>query len=368
MNHSDWEEIAGRIYQKSRKAAERSADKIPYSAVNGEFDDMTRENICWWTNGFYAGLLWQLYGAFGDTIFRDIARRIEEKLDKTLMNAQGMDHDSGFRWLLTAGANYRLTGSAPSKNRLILAAADLAGRFNPAGNFIRAWNDSGDGATAGWAIIDCMMNLPLLHFVSRELHDPRFSQIAVRHADTALSAFLRPDGSCCHIVEFDPHTGERLRSRGGQGYGHGSAWTRGQGWAIYGFTLSYLHTKDPRYLGAARRAADHFLAHVPESGLIPIDFCQPEEAPEDSSASAIASCGLIELAHATGREEYRVCAEKLLLTLLEKRSDLREETDPILTNCAVAYHNAPHDIPLIYGDYFFTEAILKLSGKETFLW
>ncbi len=369
MSRPDWPEILDKIYRKTRAAAARNPHKIPYSAENGVYDDMSTKDICWWTNGFWAGQLWQLYGAYGDGLFRTAAEEIEEKLDKNFLSAEGMDHDSGFKWLLTAGADYALTKSGASKNRLLLAAGDLAGRFNPAGNFLRAWNDRGDGSNAGIAIIDCLMNLPLLYRASELERDPRFALIAMRHADTAQRAFVREDGSVCHIVKFDPRTGERLHSLGGQGYGHGSAWTRGQAWALYGFTLSYLHTQRETYLQTAKKTANYFLSHIPADGFIPVDFRQPETPRvEDSTAAAIAACGLLELAKATEEETYRDAAENLLSALASYRCDFRETTDALLLKCTAAYHDKRREFGLVYGDYFFTEAVLKLTKKETFLW
>ena len=367
MEGKYWQEIAERIYQKASAVALESAGKIPYSTVGGRFDDQT-SNIAWWTNGFWAGQLWQLWGAFGGENLRLIAEGIEKKLDRVFLLRWGMDHDSGFRWLMTAGADWRLTGSEASKNRLIVAANDLAGRFNLAGRFIRAWNDSGDGSRSGWAIIDCMMNLPLLYLVSEIINDPRFSQIAAAHADTAMKAFVRSDSSVCHIVEFDPATGERLRSYGGQGYAHGSSWTRGQAWGLYGFTLSYIHAKKREYLETAEKIADRFIERIPESGFIPVDFDQPPEPRyEDSTAAAIAACGLIELSKLAG-EKYLEAAERLLKNLIEHRCRFDLGCDNILEKCTAAYHDSRHEGAIIYGDYFLTEAVLKLCGKETFLW
>ena len=369
MNETNWQEIADKIYLKTKAVAARNLHKIPYTSSGGVFDDWTEKDVSWWTNGFWAGQLWQLYGAYREPLFRTVAEEIEQKLDRALLSSAGMDHDSGFRFLLTAGASYRLTKSAASKNRLILAANDLAGRFNIAGNFIRAWNDGGDGSMAGRAIIDCMMNLPLLYLASEELSDPRFYQIAVRHADMAATSFVREDGSVCHIVDFDPATGRRLHSVGGQGYGHGSAWTRGQAWALYGFTLSYLHTKNPAYLHTAEKVASYFLSQVPASGLIPVDFRQPTEPHyEDSSAAAIAACGLLELHKATKKDVYRDGALLLLTALTKRRCNFDEKVDHLLEKCTAAYHDREHEFPIIYGDYFYTEAVLKLTGKETFLW
>lgn len=371
--HLKWaEEVEKKIINKYEKTIERNKTNIPYTTVNGRFDDWTDKNLCWWTNGFWGGILWQLYNASGKEAFKTMAEELEIKLDKNLMTAWGLDHDNGFKWLPTAVADYKLTGNKESKNRGLLAANNLAGRFNPAGSFIRAWNDNGDGSTAGWAIIDCMMNLPLLYWAGEETNDPRFKHIAVAHGYTAMKYFIREDGSANHIVEFNPETGEFIRAMGGQGYKEGSSWTRGQAWALYGFTLSYIHTKNKDFLDTAKRVADYFISNIPDDGIIPVDFCQPEEpAYEDSTAAAIAACGLLELkkyvddAH---KEKYYNSAIKLLITLEEKRCSFTDEKDNIVEKCTAAYHDKEHEFSIIYGDYYFIEAILKLTGKELFIW
>ena len=169
-------------------------------------------------------MMWLLYHETKEERYAEIARFSEEQLDTCFDEFYDLSHDLGFVYQPTAVADYRLTGSQAGRRRGLHAACLLAGRFNPAGNFIRAWNDWGDGRdTTGWAIIDCMMNLNLLYWASDELGDPRFRQIAMLHADTAMSAFVRPDGSVNHIVSFDPETGILLGSLGGQGYGEGSS-------------------------------------------------------------------------------------------------------------------------------------------------
>lgn len=364
-----WTEIAGKISEKILLVCRRNGDGIPYmTGPDGRFDDRTDKNISWWTNGFWAGSLWQIYALTGREELKAAAVAIENKLDRALTDASGMDHDSGFKWLPTAGADYALTKNPASLNRLLLAASDLAGRFNPRGSFLRAWNDR-DGKNAGWAIIDCLMNLPLLYRASELTGDPRFAQIAALHAGTAARHFQRPDGSCEHIVVFDPATGERIAAPGGQGMGPGSAWSRGQAWAVYGFTLSYLHTKDSLFLDRAKKSADYFIGHIPASGLIPADFLQGADCDfEDDSAAAIAASGLLELAGAAGESRYRHAAERLLTTLAEKRCDFSPDTDNLLTRCSVSFHDERHNHPLIYADYFFTEAVLKLLGKGIFIW
>ena len=368
-------EVYEKILAKEKKVAERSRNKIPYTTKDGVFDDRGKTEICWWTNGFWGGMMWQLYHATKEPVYLENALRTEIKLDENLMNRQGMDHDSGFKWLPTAVAHYRLTGDMASRNRALLAADNLASRFNPVGKFIRAWNNwdgNEDGSFAGRAIIDCMMNLPLLYWAGDELHDPKFYHIAKMHADTAMKHFIREDGSAKHIIEFDAETGAYLHSVGGQGYGHGSSWTRGQAWAVYGFVLSYIHTKEERYLATSKKVADYFIANIPASKLIPVDFRQPESpAYEDSTAAAIASCGLLELAKYVPENEkskYEDAALEMLRALAEKRCNWDENVDNLVEKCTAAYHDAEHEFSIIYGDYYFIEVIWKLMGKEFFIW
>lgn len=375
VNEKEWAlSVAEKILAKTKASAERSKDKVPYTTKNGVFDDWT-DRISWWCNGFYGGQLWQLYHAFGCEQLKNVAEAIEQKLDGSLMDYRGMDHDSGFKWLLTSVANYKMTGNTASKNRALLAAANLAGRFNLAGRYIRAWNDWTDetiGENAGWAIIDCMMNLPLLYWATEQTKDPRFEQIARAHAETARETFVRENGSVAHIVRFDPVTGEMIDTLGGQGIGVGSSWTRGQAWAVYGFALSYRHTKDEAYLETAKRVGRYFANSVPESGFVPVDFCQGASLDwEDSTAAAIAACGMLEIEQYVEGEEksfFHGAAMKLLTTLAEQRCNWNLNIDHIVEKCSSRYHEENHNFSLIYGDYYFTEAILKLCEKELFLW
>ncbi len=377
MRDTTWaKKVLEKVILKENAVVKRNFGKIPYSAQNHAFDDKSGDDICWWTNGFYAGMLWQLYKETGNEDYRASAEKIEEKLDENLMIYQRMDHDSGFKWLLTAVADYKLTGSDKSKNRGLIAAANLAGRYNLQGRFIRAWNDWGEESkNRGWAIIDCMMNLPLLYWAGKTLDDPRFVHIAVSHADTAMEYFIRENGSSRHIVEINTDKHEFIREYGGQGYSEGTAWTRGQTWAIYGFIISYMHTGDKKYLETSIKVADFFVDHIPESGIIPVDFLQPQlPAYEDSTAAAIASCGLLQLSEEmsalglTGGEKYYEAAVKLLKTLSKERCDFNEDHDELLINCSAAYHDKEHHFPIIYGDYYFLEALLFILGKGIFLW
>lgn len=367
-------DTVSKITGKMEWVREKSQTKIPFKTVNGVHDDHSAAaEINWWTNGFWGGMLWQLYHETKDGRYAEIARFSELALDQCFEQFLGLHHDVGFMWMPTAVADYRETGSPDGRRRGLHAATLLAGRFNPVGRFIRAWNDEWHGhINTGWAIIDCMMNLSLLYWASSELDDPRFRQIAEMHAETARKYFIRPDGSVNHIVEFDPLTGEQTATHGGQGYENGSSWTRGQAWAIYGFLISYKHTGKPEYLDAAKQVAHYFMANIPEDGLIPIDFRAPASPRlEDSSAAAIAASALIEIAGVVNLAErplYLRAALKLLRALTEKRCDWSGDCDCIVQKCSSSYSEEQHEYNLIYADYYFIEAMLKLKGTALWIW
>ncbi|MFB5673440.1 glycoside hydrolase family 88 protein [Paenibacillus terreus] len=374
------DEVVDKITAKMDWVSEKSKNKIPYTTIAGEHDDRSLYNpsnteadgISWWTNGFWGGMMWQMYHATGNPKYKDVAEISEQKLDACFQDYYGLHHDVGFMWLPTSVASFKLTGNPESRKRAMHAANLLAGRYNPAGEFIRAWNDLDGEDTRGWAIIDCMLNIPLLYWASAETGDPRFRQIAEKHADTTMNAFVRPDGSVNHIVEFDPFAGEVVKTYGGQGYEEGSSWTRGQSWALYGFMMSYNHTGKEEYLYTAKRVAHYFIANIPGNGIIPVDFRQPKEpALEDSTAAAVAACGLIEIAKRVSPHEkdlYLGAAIKLLQTLDQTRTDWTTGCDCILKNGSAAYHAGTHHQSIIYGDYFFIEAMLKLKGNDLYIW
>ena len=367
------DEIYEKLKVKMLRECGRAKTKIPYSAQNGVFDDRSnKQEINFWTNGFWGGILWQMYHATKEECYKEAARIVEEKFDYLLDEYIRLHHDVGFMWLHTAVADYRLTGDPKARVRGLHAASLLAGRYNPAGKFIPAWNGED---RIGWIIIDSMMNIPLLYWASREVKDPRFEMIARAQADKELEMAVRPDGSCNHICALDPLTGELLETPGGQGYESGSSWSRGQAWALYGFALSYRHTKDQKYLDAAKRVANYFIASVVRTNFLPLcDFRQPAEPVYyDSTAGACAACGLLEIAEHVPeleKEFYVDAAFRILQAMEDVWCDWDTERDSILQMGTAAYHNRPAElhVPIIYGDYFFIEAVLRLLGKDFLIW
>lgn len=368
-----WVDLAfERACAKFARGAKIAAQQgvIPYMGAKDKYLPSPFDGNSWWTGGFWPGLMWQLYKATGEAVYRDEALRVEALLTDEFRRFDLLNHDVGFMYLLSCGAHYRMTGDAQALSDTLHAATLLAGRFNPAG-FIRAW--PGKDRT-GYAIIDCMMNLSLLYYASELTGDPRFAKIARIHADTTIREFLREDGSSCHIVIFDSETGKALARPAGQGYCEGSSWSRGQAWALYGFTLSAINTGEQRYLDVARRCAGYFISHIREDGLTDSDFCQPaDEERIDNIAGACAACGLLELANLVGGEEgegYRAAAMRLLRALNELCADWSDESTGILQKCTASYHDdgAGRHVNILYGDYFFVEALCKLRGTDARLW
>jgi len=385
QNNQSWvDEAVKKIHKKMDWVSDKNKDKIPYTTTaSGTFDDKSdhsktwefTDGLDWWTNGFWGGLMWLLYQKTNEEKYAQYAQINEDKLRECIDNYYGIHHDIGFMYLLTAVANYRIMGNKEGRRTGLHTANLLAGRFNPAGNFIRAWNDleNEDKDRRGWAIIDCMMNLTHLYWAADESNDPRYCHIAMLHADTTLQHFIRPDGSVNHIVEFDVETGEFVRTHPGQGYQVGSSWSRGQSWALYGMALSYLHTRKEAYLEAAKRVAHYCIACIREDGIVPVDFRQPEQPQiEDSCAAAILASGLLELSnHVTEHEKslYTTAAIKILKALYDKRTDWSDNCDAIVQNCSVSYHQTSgRHVTMVYADYFFVEAIYKLDGHDYKMW
>ena len=364
-----YENALEQIQEKFRKTAEKAAREgiIPYRSEGGKWFASPYDGNSWWTGGFWPGLMWQFWHLTGDGFYRDEARRAGRLLTDEFRSFRRLNHDVGFMYLLSAGADAKLTGDEQAETDLLHAASLLMGRFNPTG-FIRAWNEP---ERVGYAIIDCMMNLALLYRASRDTGDPRFRHTARIHADTTLREFLRENGSVSHIIEFDPETGKRVREHPGQGYALGTQWSRGQAWGLYGFALAYRHLEDQRYLDAAERIASNFAANIRQDGLTDCDFCQPaDEERIDNIAGAIAACGLQELAGLTGNESWKQHAERLTDGLLEHCADWSGNCCGILTRCTASYHDdgAGRHTNITYGDYFLVEALMRLCGKDPELW
>lgn len=342
----------------------------PYMTRDGKYANAKNHPFAW-TAGFYGGILWYMYLKTKETKYFELAKECARRFDEGLLEFTELSHDVGFQFLPTSVADYFITGDERSKIRAIHAATILAGRFNYAGKFIRAWNDGEgvgvDSSRYGYAIIDCMMNTPLLYWASETTGDPRYCQIANLHAQTVMENFVREDGSVNHIVVFDPVSGDVVDKPAGQGYSEGSSWTRGQAWAIYGFAMSYHYTGNESYLNTAKKVAEYFMDNTSDE-YMPIDFKQPGNPKYmDCSAAAICVCGLLEVMKYISEEEkikYTFAVDRLMKILLQN-CDFTNNTQSILQNCSEMYHReSSRHVSLIYGDFYLLEALMRLNGND----
>ena len=336
-----------------------------------------------WTGGFFPGGLWYLYEYTKDVKWKQAAEKWTEALAKGQYNT--VHHDVGFVMYCSYGNGYRLTKNPEYKKVLIQSAESLSSRFDPKVGSIKSWNSkaSWDGKTT-WhypVIIDNMMNLELLFFASKVSGNPKYRNIAISHAKNAMRDHVRPDYSSYHVVNYDPETGKVLNRQTCQGFSDNSTWARGQAWGIYGFTMVYRETKDKRFLETARKMADFYLdnKNLPADKVPYWDFNvnQPGYKPDwkynaskfpvvprDASAAAVVSSALFEMSTylGNGGKKYKQAAEKIVQSL----SSTDYLAKPGSNNNFILEHSVgsiPHgteiDVPLIYADYYFLEALLR---------
>lgn len=323
-----------------------------------------------WTSGFYPGCLWYAYEMTKDTNIQQAAERHTNLIEEEKFN--GTTHDMGFKMYCSYGNGYRLTGNPEYKEILLQSAETLITRFNPTVGCLRSW----DHNSHKWqfpVIIDNMMNLELLMWAFNETNDSVYYNIAVSHADVTMKNHFREDYSSYHVIDYDTITGEVTQRNTHQGYGHETAWARGQAWGLYGYTMMFRETGDSAYLHHAENIADFILSEesTPDD-LIPYwDYDDPNipNATKDASAAAVTSSALFEL------QEYSVENKTLYLSTAKKI------LQSLSTDNYMAATDAPHnfilehstgdmahlaelDAPIIYADYYYLEALVRYEQLE----
>ena len=323
-----------------------------------------------WTDSFYVGMLWLDWMRTKDPAIKANIDLQMAEFEQRFKQCRGLDnHDIGFLYILSAVAGYKLTGCEKYRDIGIRAAKLLAKRYHPEAKFIQAWGDP-NGRENYRLIIDCMLNIPILYWAAEETGDKELYDIAYQHALTTGEVIFREDYSTYHTYYFDYDTGKPLYGKTKQGAGDDTTWSRGQAWAIYGFALSYRYTKDERFLTAAENAADYFLAHLPKNQVAYWDLCfsDGDDEPRDTSAAAIAVCGMLEIdTHLVGESKYRSHAEEILHSLYENYFS-SEERESLLDH---AVYSIPDRVGIdeacIWGDYYFTEALSRLVCGRDFI-
>ncbi|MDR2915646.1 MAG: glycoside hydrolase family 88 protein [Tannerella sp.] len=317
-----------------------------------------------WTSGFFPGELWYMYEYTKDKKWEEYARKYTDPLEREKTNAG--THDMGFKVYCSFGNGYRLTKDLNYKDIMFESAETLITRYNPAVGCIRSWDFSRDK----WqfpVIIDNMMNLELLFWASKESGNPVFYDIAVNHARTTMKNHYRDDYSSYHVIDYDTITGEIRNKHTHQGYAHESAWSRGQAWGLYGYTMCYRETKLPEFLEQAKKIAVYIFTHpnLPED-LIPYwDFNAPEipDEPRDVSAATVIASALYELSQ-YDKENDLIYLDwaNTILDNLSKNYLAKEGSDRgflLLHSTGSKPSGSEVDVPLVYADYYFLEALLR---------
>ncbi|MBN2037882.1 MAG: glycoside hydrolase family 88 protein [Chitinispirillaceae bacterium] len=314
-----------------------------------------------WVSGFYPGCLWYAYEKSRDTAFRAAAQRWTLALDAQKNNTG--THDVGFMIFCSYGNAFRLVQTTSYRQVILTAAQSLSTRYNATVGTIDSWNWMAGHET----IIDNMMNLELLFWSARNGGSLRFDSIACSHADKTMQNHIRSDSSTFHVVKFSTTSGAVISRETRQGYSDSSCWARGQAWAVYGFTMAYRFTRDPRYLAAARSTADYYLRRLPADRVPFWDFDAPgipaDTVPRDASSSAIVASALLELATFTGAPDsgrYRDSAVSFIRALWSLRYRGLSSQASIL-NHSTGSRKEGHDVDMgiIYADYYFLEALLR---------
>jgi unsaturated chondroitin disaccharide hydrolase len=327
-----------------------------------------------WLAGFWTGLLWLACAATGDEDLRVHAESLLPTFEERLEKRVHITHDLGFLFTLSARAQWQLTGDEVARQLALRAAHELVQRYRPGGRYVQAWGAVGDPEEGGRAIIDTLMNLPLLFWASAQSGERAYSRAAQAHAETSLRYLLRPDGAAFHTFFFDQESGEPVGPRTHQGYADDSLWARGQAWAIYGFALAAEWCDGLSFRDAAQRAARRFLVELPPDGVSIWDLRLPEDAPHypDSSAGAIAASGLLRLARLEGSPdggEFGPAARKLLKALIAHCFETEPEAQGLLRHGTYHAHKGLGvDAYFICGDYFFLEALLATQEKAPDFW
>lgn len=344
-----------------RKVLEKYPDFYPMYTEGGNW---RHEGAAWthWCDGFFPGMMWIFYRHLGpdkpdSRFWYEQAIRYSKPLEPRKMDSEV--HDLGFLFMSTYHRWYGFTRDPAIKDVVLQAGRTLAQRFNEDGQYLRSFvaEDS--------LFIDIMMNVGIIFYAARESNDKRLRDIAVRHCITTRRFLVRGDGSTAHEGIFDLQTGEFLRQSTQQGFRGDSCWSRGLGWALYGFSTAYEYSRDPRFLKTAEDCADYYITYTPADGVPPWDYNAPPEnrALVDTSAAAIAAAGLLRLCRLIPDPMkghfYWSTAVGILRTLC---TNYLAEADPnwegVLKGGVYHIHKSLGvDESVMWGEYFFVEAL-----------
>jgi len=365
------------VTSRVRSNLRRFRPGSPSATENGRYIFAEDGN---WIGGFWSGILNLTYEITKDTTFHQAARESTRPyLARLRSQPETLDHDIGFLVIPSFVADYKLSGEMAAWKQALQAAEFLAARFNKAGQFLQCWNvwlplRPFSIENRGRIIADSLYNIPLLYWAARETGEVRFATVASAHAHTSLRHLVRADYSTFHTFVFDPDSGAPKYGQTHQGYADDSWWARGQSWVIGGYAHAYRYTGDTAFLAAARKLAAAYLEAVEDDSIPRWDFRVPDPSshPLDSSSAAITACGLLEIAR-NDPETRGVCEAvgrhivRQLWTHYSTR-DNPDEEGLLRHGCGHYPMGMGLDCSLIYGDYYFLEALTRLAGISRGYW
>lgn len=364
-----------RVADQVRCNMEYFGTRFPSSATRNQTYGVI-DNIEW-TDGFWTGLLWLCYEYTGDDAFKNLTlKNVDSFLNRVEKRIELDHHDLGFLYSLSCVAGYKLTGSAEGRRAGLLAADKLMERFQEKGGFIQAWGEL--GARDNYRlIIDCLLNIPLLHWAFLETGKPVYRNAAMRHYEAACNNVIRDDASAYHTFYFDPETGEPLKGVTRQGYSDDSAWARGQAWGIYGIPLNYRYVKDDSAFNLFKGMTNYFLNRLPEDEVCYWDliFTDGSNQSRDSSAAAIGVCGIHEMLKylpevESDKNTYRHAMHCILRSLIERYTAPEiKPGNPVLLHGVYSWHSGKGvDEGNIWGDYYYMEALMRFYKDWNLYW
>jgi unsaturated chondroitin disaccharide hydrolase len=357
---------------QATKTLELTADysRMPHSIDSGSSKwNYTHPGS--WTSGFWPGILWYIYEYTNDSFWKEEAEKFTESIIPPA-TGKARSHDVGFLAYCSIGNGYRLTKAGNYKQALLQAADSVAVLYNPNVGTFLSWPNM--IRRMNWphnTIIDNMMNMELLFWAAKNGGNKELYDIATKHAETTMKYHFREDGSSYHVAVYDTIDGHFIKGVTHQGYADNTMWARGQAWAIYGFTMAYRETKDPRFLKTAQKASNIFLQRLPKDYIPFWDFDAPNipDEPKDASAAAIVASALLELSILTDDGEkskyYRSFGEKILAKLSSSEYQSRELNPSFLLHSTGHWPNGSEiDASIIYADYYYLEALLRLKKLQ----
>lgn len=373
-------EVATKIVKRNTQKY-GTGDLYPADAVGGTYTAVKQcdKRSHFWLEGFWPGQLWLTYELTKDEDIHAIADKYVEDFYKRVYENNNIDwhHDTGFLYTPSCVSGYKVAGNETAKKAALMAAYSLSRRFRYKGEFIQSMLTELDENRDFYKfIVDTMMNLPLLFWATEETGDSIYREKAIRHLNTTIKYAMREDGTTFHHILMDNQTGEMIRGLTWQGASDDSCWSRGQAWVVYGLAIAYAYTKDESLIPHFCKVTDYFINHLPADDVPYWDFVYSDGdgQPRDSSAAAIAVCGILEMAKHVNENEYGMKnyidkAKDMLVSLMRNYASTYESGDEgLILHGTVANPQGMADSATQFGDYFYLEALLRASSDWNPYW